>query len=94
MRFEIIVPDTTKPELHAQFVLLTQKLSAHPELVGDCLIDEDATIQAMFTPERLALINRALAEANSGKFFTSEQVKEHFAKKEVECIARPILGKP
>ena len=46
------------------------------------LRDEEAEIQKMFTPERLAHTDKALEEVDSGKFFTSEQVEEHFQQKE------------
>jgi hypothetical protein len=85
MRLEINIPDSTRPEYKTKLATLTQQLSAHPELVADIHLSgdaEDDDIQAMFTPERLAIIDEALAEAKNGTFFTAAQVEEHFAQKE------------
>ncbi len=82
MRFEIVIPDNSQPELQAQFLSLTQKLSAQPELINSLIFDQNEEIQSMFTSERLAHIERSLAEVDKGKFLTSEQVNTHFAAKD------------
>ena len=84
MRFEIVIPDNSQPELQAQFLSLTQKLSAQPELINSMIFDQNEEIQSMFTSERLAHIERSLAEVDAGKFLTSEQVNAHFANRESE----------
>ena len=83
MRFEINIPDSTRPELQAMFLTLTRRLSERPELVEeiDMHDDEDAAIQRMFTPERLAHIAKAEAEIEAGDFYTSEQVDDHLRAK-------------
>jgi hypothetical protein len=47
---------------------------------------EEPNLGHLFTPERLAHIDRALAEIKAGKGLTSEQVREHFAKRRVEWV--------
>ena len=77
MRFEIIVPDSTRPELQARFVALTRRLSEQPELVRTIRLDDsadDAAVQAMFTPELLAQIDEAGEDIRAGNFRTQEQV--------------------
>ncbi len=81
MRFEIIVPDDTRPELQARFARLTKNLSESPELVEEIPVSEDEAIEAMFTPERLEHIDRAIDEAKGGRYFTAEQVRGYFADK-------------
>jgi predicted transcriptional regulator len=81
MRLEIIIPDSTRPELKAKLARLTQRLSDRPELVEEFDLEDDE-IQAMFTPERLDHIDKALADVAAGRFYTAAQVEEHFARKE------------
>ncbi|HEY3782300.1 MAG TPA: hypothetical protein VGL56_14550 [Fimbriimonadaceae bacterium] len=45
------------------------------------LQDENSAIQAMFTTDRLAHIEKADAEIESGEFVTEDEVDEHFAEK-------------
>jgi len=82
MRLEIIIPDNTRPDLKARFVSLTERLTAKPELIEDIYIEDDEAIQRMFTPERLAHIDKAAAEVKAGNALTPAQVREHFARKE------------
>ncbi len=55
------------------------------EYVADVLsLDFQLTTENLdhfFTPERLAVIDRAAAQVKAGEFFTSEQVREHFKQK-------------
>lgn len=83
MRLEIVIPDSTLPDLKAQLATLAEQLSAKPELVTRINLEDDdeATVQAMFTPERLAHIDAAIAEVKDGTFYTEAQVEEHFARK-------------
>ena len=81
MRLEIIIPDSTRPDVKARLTTLTQRLSERPELVDEIGVYDDAAIQSMFTPERLAHIAKSDAEIDEGKFFTAEQVDEHFKQK-------------
>jgi len=82
MRLEIIIPDSTRPDIKARFVSLTQQLSAHPELIESIDLGEEEAIQRMFTAERLAHIDNAAAEIRAGNCLSSTQVREHFAEKE------------
>jgi predicted transcriptional regulator len=89
MRLEIIIPDSTRPELKARLTSLTQELSAHPELVEDIYLNgevDDAHIQRMFTPERLAHIEKSDAEIDAGNFFTGEQVQAQLKQKHAEWV--------
>ena len=43
--------------------------------------EEADDLDRFFTPERLALINRAAAQIKAGESFTSQQVQEHFQQK-------------
>lgn len=49
-------------------------------ITDDLSLDAD-NLQGLFTPERLALIDQANAQAQAGKFKTSGQVHEHFSKR-------------
>ena len=82
MRLEINIPDSTRPEVKAKLTALTQQLSQRPELVEEIDLADDAAIQSMFTPERIAHIDSALTAVKAGSFYTVAQVEEHFAQKE------------
>ncbi len=84
MRFEITIPDDASAELQAKFVALTKRLTATPDLVREIELDGDDAIQRMFTAERLAHIDQALAQVDSGQFFSSSQVDEHFRRRSIE----------
>ena len=87
MRFEINVPDSTRPELQAMFVALTRRLSEQPELVEVINLDEDEAIQRMFTPERLAHIAKAEAEIDAGHGLTPEEVDARLAANRAAWLA-------
>jgi predicted transcriptional regulator len=89
MRLEIIIPDSTRADVKARLTSLTQRLSEKPELVDEIELVDDAAVQAMFTPDRLAHIDRALAEVEGGNFFTAAQVEEHFAQKATSWTQSP-----
>jgi len=50
------------------------------------LRDEDAAIQKMFTPERLAHIAKAQAQIKAGQSFTPEEARADFAAKRAEWL--------
>ena len=90
MRFEIVIPDNSGPELKAQFLVLTQKLTAKPELIADIFLDEDEAIQGhpqsgaenfdhVFTPKVLIALDAAAANAETTPGFTRTQVEEYLA---------------
>ena len=81
MRLEIIIPDSTREDVKTKVARLAQRLSDCPELIRDLKFEDD-DIQAMFTPERLAHIDRALAEVDAGRSYTASQVEDYFAEKE------------
>jgi hypothetical protein len=87
MRFEIVIPDSASADLKARFAVLTRRLSAHPELVEGIDVGDDAQIQAMFTPERLAIIDAANADIEAGNGLSMEQVKESLAKTRAQWLA-------
>ena len=90
MRLEIIIPDSTRPDLKARLTSLTKRLSAHPELVEEIHLSsdaEDAAIQRLFTPERLANIDAAQAGIRAGKGRTLEQLDQRLAATKAEWLA-------
>jgi len=90
MRLEIIIPDSTRPDLKVMLTSLTQRLSAHPELVEEIHMtgdDEDATIQQMFTPGLLSEIDAAGADLKAGNFRTQEQVDATLVAKRARWLA-------
>jgi hypothetical protein len=54
------------------------------EYVADVLqqdIEDADNLDHLFTPERLAHIDRAIAEIDAGHGFATDEVREHFRKK-------------
>jgi hypothetical protein len=62
MRLEIIIPDSTRPDLKSKLASLTKRLSAHPELV-----DELVTEKAEAIPDYLSIMDQALESPNRFK---------------------------
>ena len=59
--------------------------------VADLIARNTENIDHLFTPERLAIIDRADAEIEAGRFRTMEQVEERLAKTRAEWIkANPL----
>jgi hypothetical protein len=48
-------------------------------VLNQSLLAEVADYGHLFTPERLAIIDRALLEVEAGDTFTSEEIREHFS---------------
>jgi len=72
MRLEIIIPDSTRPDVKSKLASLTKRLSAHPELVQDLVSEEAASI-----PDYMAGI--ALIRQSPNRFRTSEEVDAYLA---------------
>jgi hypothetical protein len=90
MRLEIIIPDSTRPAVKNKLTSLLDQLSAHPELVEEIHLNgdvEDAAIQKLFTPELLAEIDAAAAEARAGQSYTRKQVDEFLAESKAAWLA-------
>ena len=51
------------------------------ELVTNDLLESTENLDHLFTPERLAHIDRAAEQIAEGKFHTAAQVREHFKKR-------------
>jgi len=55
------------------------------EYVADVLqqdVEEELEdVSQLFTPERLAVIDRAVAQCDAGQVLTEDEVREHFKKK-------------
>jgi hypothetical protein len=55
------------------------------DYVADVLVldvcDQTEDLDHLFTPERLAHIERSAAQIKAGQFYTAEEVREHFDKK-------------
>lgn len=84
MRLEIIIPDSTRPDLKARLTAVTQRLTEKPELVAEIVFadEEDAVLQRKFTPEVIAALHADDAEMDAGTFFSDEQVRNHFVQKQ------------
>jgi len=88
MRLEIIIPDSTRPDLKSKLTSLTKRLSARPELIDEIHFDgDDEAIQRMFTPELLAKIAAAGADMAAGNHVTLEQVDARLAATRAEWLA-------
>jgi predicted RNA-binding protein len=85
MRFEIVVPDSIKPDLQAKFRTLVQRLSAQPELVEAMNIGESESIT--LNEEQMMQVRQSQAEFNSGKSLTAEQVRNSLEKHKEEWLA-------
>jgi hypothetical protein len=48
-------------------------------------LDSPDDFQHLFTPERLAIIDKAAADIDNGNFFTREQVDAHLAELKAAC---------
>lgn len=51
------------------------------DVIQQDLQEQTEDLDHLFTPERLAEIDHALAEIKAGKGLTSDQVREHFRQK-------------
>ena len=51
------------------------------DLLQHEMIEETESLDHLFTTERLAHIDRAIAQADAGQGIPAEQVREHFRKK-------------
>jgi PHD/YefM family antitoxin component YafN of YafNO toxin-antitoxin module len=50
-------------------------------LQSDLMDEETPDLDHLFTPERLAHIDRAIAEIEAGQGYTAEEVREHFRRR-------------
>jgi hypothetical protein len=90
MRLEIIIPDDTRPAVKSKLTRLTKQLSANPELIEEIRFNgdsENAAIQRLLTPERLAKIDAARADVRAGNGRTLEQLDERIAATRAEWLA-------
>ena len=67
MRLEIVIPDSTAPELKARISNLTQRLTANPEWIKDFSTETPGAM-----PDYLAILDRAQASPN--RFKSGEDV--------------------
>ena len=82
MRLVIDIPDFTSSERKTRLTQLTERLSARPELIDGIYLtgdDDDAAIQAIFTPALLAEIDAAGADISAGNTRTHEHVDSTIA---------------
>lgn len=90
MRLEIIISDNTLPAVKSKISNLLDQLSAHPELINEIHLNgdaDDAAVQELFTPERLAQMDTAAVEARAGQSYTREQVDEFLADNRAAWLA-------
>jgi hypothetical protein len=59
MRLEIIIPDSTRPDVKRKLKSLTKRLSAHPEFVEELVHEEAEAI-----PDDLSIMDQALQSPN------------------------------
>ena len=50
-------------------------------VITDDLADDTENLDNIFTPERLAHIDKAIAQVKAAEFMTSDQVRAHFRKR-------------
>ena len=50
-------------------------------VITDDLADDTENLDHLFTPERLAHIDKAIAQVKAAEFMTSDQVRAHFRKR-------------
>jgi len=90
MRLIVNVPDNTNPELMARIHAITERLNLDPEFAAEIPLQsdstDDASIQRMFTPERLAHIAKSDAEIDAGNFLTGGQVQAQLKEMHAEWI--------
>ena len=90
MRLVIDIPDSTSTERKTRLTQLTERLSARPELIDGIYLkgdEEDAAIQAIFTPSLLAEIDAAGADIGAGNIRTQEQVDSTLAMARARWLA-------
>lgn len=62
------------------------------EIVSQDLVDdfvvETPNLDHLFTPDRLAEIDKAQEQIKAGNFYTAQQVREHFKRKRAEWKKR------
>ena len=51
------------------------------DVVSDDLTEQTENFDHLFTPERLAIIDKAAAQIKAGEYQTATQVREHFRKR-------------
>ena len=77
MRLEIIIPDSTRPDVIARLTNLTERLSAKPELVNELVNEKAEPI-----PDYMASV--ALIRSSPNRFKTPEEVNAHIAELRAE----------
>jgi hypothetical protein len=58
------------------------------DLLNRELTDAAETFDRLFTPERLAKIDAAAAQIDSGQFFTAEQADQELSKRRAEWLQK------
>jgi|GEM_PF-2042862 len=88
MRFELIIPDTTRPAVKSKLTNLLELLTARPELVEEIhLIGDDETTPVGLTPEQIAKVREAQEDVKAGRVVTLEQSKANLEAHRKEWLA-------
>jgi len=58
------------------------------DMVSDDLAIDTENLDHLFTPERLAHIDKAAAQIKAGQGYTMEEVREHLAEKRADWISK------
>ncbi len=77
MRLETIIPDSTSPELKAKLTGLTQRLSAHPELVDEFVVEKSDAL-----PDYMGIIDQIRQSPN--RFKSAAEVDAYIAELRAE----------
>jgi len=59
-----------------------------PEILSHDIHDATENLDRLFTPERLAHIDKAEAQIKAGSFYTTEQADAELAKRRAEWLRR------
>lgn len=88
MRIEVVLPDSTKPELQARIQLLLERLSARPELVEEIPASDAEAIEASLSESQYREIDSALAEARAGRFVTLRDLERRLLEREHAWVSK------
>lgn len=83
MRLEIVVPDSTTPDVVARLITLTKSLSADPDLVNSFVLESPLSLNS----EQLAVVRQSQSEMKAGLGMTPDQVRASLEDQKAEWLA-------
>ena len=75
MRLQLTVDDNLSSDLKRRLTALLEHLSAHPEFVQEISLEGEDVDDSFFTPEIVAEIRMAQAEARTGNNISIDQYR-------------------